>query len=88
VVFGLESRLLPDNAPPLSAEIVVANILSIPLKVLAPILAGSCKAGGKIALSGILAEQAEEVAAIYAQWFNMAEPVFMENWTLLTGSKR
>ncbi|MFM9912680.1 MAG: 50S ribosomal protein L11 methyltransferase [Methylophilaceae bacterium] len=79
---------LPDNAPPLSADIVVANILSIPLKVLAPALANTCKAGGKIALSGILAEQAQEVAAIYAQWFNMAEPVFMENWTLLTGSKR
>lgn len=79
---------LPDNAPSLSADIVVANILSIPLKVLAPALAGACKQGGKIALSGILAEQAQEVAAIYAQWFNMAEPVFMENWTLLTGSKR
>ncbi|MCE9632677.1 MAG: 50S ribosomal protein L11 methyltransferase [Methylophilales bacterium] len=79
---------LPDEIPSLRADIVVANILSIPLKLLAPALAGACKAGGKIALSGILAEQAQEVAAIYTEWFNMSEPIFMENWTLLTGIKR
>ena len=79
---------LPDEAPAISADVVVANILSIPLKILAPALAQACKPGGRIALSGILAEQAEEVAEIYAEWFNMAEPVIMENWTLLTGTKR
>ena len=79
---------LPDAMPPYLADVVVANILSIPLKVLAPVLAQSCRQGGRIALSGILAEQAAEVAAVYAAWFDMAEPVFMENWTLLTGTKR
>jgi len=79
---------LPDAMPPQAAEVVVANILSIPLKMLAPLLAQSCRSGGRIALSGILAEQAEEVSAIYAQWFDMASPVFMENWTLLSGTRR
>ncbi|MDD4946803.1 MAG: 50S ribosomal protein L11 methyltransferase [Gallionella sp.] len=79
---------LPDALPPQAADIVVANILSIPLKMLAPLLAQSCRSGGRIALSGILAEQADEVASVYAQWFDMAPPVFLENWTLLSGAKR
>ncbi len=79
---------LPDELPALVADVVVANILSIPLKVLAPALAQACRQGGRIALSGILAEQAADVSAVYAAWFDMAQPVFMDNWTLLTGTKR
>ena len=69
-------------------DIVVANILSSALSVLAPALAASCKTGGKIALSGILKEQAEAVTDIYAQWFNMQAPQFMDAWVLLTGIKK
>jgi ribosomal protein L11 methyltransferase len=69
-------------------DIVVANILSSALSVLAPALAASCKTGGKIALSGILKEQATDVAAIYAQWFEMNPPQFMDAWVLLTGTKK
>lgn len=69
-------------------DIVVANILSSALSVLAPALATSCKSGGKIALSGILKEQAADVAAIYAQWFNMDSPQTMDAWVLLTGTKK
>ncbi len=69
-------------------DIVVANILSSALSVLAPALAKSCKSGGKIALSGILKEQAEAVSAIYAPWFDMQAPVYMDAWVLLTGSKK
>ena len=69
-------------------DIVVANILSSALSVLAPALAKSCKTGGKIALSGILKEQAEAVSAIYAPWFDMQAPVYMDAWVLLTGSKK
>ncbi|OIQ96888.1 ribosomal protein L11 methyltransferase [mine drainage metagenome] len=69
-------------------DIVVANILSSALSVLAPALAKSCKAGGKIALSGILREQEADVSAIYAQWFDMEAPQYMESWVLLTGTKK
>lgn len=69
-------------------DIVVANILSSALSVLAPALAASSKTGGKIALSGILKEQATDVAAIYAQWFEMNPPQFMDAWVLLTGTKK
>lgn len=79
---------LPDAHDFVPADVVVANILASPLKVLAPMLASSCKAGGKIALSGILREQAEEVMAIYQEWFEMQAPTPLENWVLLRGIKR
>lgn len=82
------SFVLPNDMPQFEADVVVANILSSPLKLLAPALAGHCRKGGRIALSGVLAEQAEEVSACYAAWFDMNVPIFMENWTLLTGTKR
>jgi ribosomal protein L11 methyltransferase len=58
-------------------DIVVANILSSALSVLAPVLASACKAGGKIALSGILREQESAVSAIYAEWFDMQPAQFI-----------
>jgi len=79
---------MATDYPEKQADIVVANILSSALSVLAPALAGACKQGGKIALSGILREQAEQVSAIYAEWFTMDAPVFMDSWTLLTGTKK
>ncbi|HEY9277347.1 MAG TPA: 50S ribosomal protein L11 methyltransferase [Methylotenera sp.] len=69
-------------------DIVVANILSSALSVLAPALASSCKAGGKIALSGILREQESAVSAIYAEWFDMETPQYMDAWVLLTGTRK
>jgi len=69
-------------------DIVVANILSSALSVLAPALASSCKAGGKIALSGILREQESAVSAIYAEWFDMEAPQYMDSWVLLTGTRK
>ena len=78
---------LPDAAPRLQADIVVANILTNPLKVLAPLLAGATRQGGQIVLSGILSEQAEDVMAIYAQWFDLEPPVREGGWACLSGVK-
>jgi len=69
-------------------DIVVANILSSALSVLAPVLATACKQNGKVALSGILFEQTEQLTKIYSQWFEMEPPVRMESWVLLTGIKK
>ncbi|WP_223938110.1 50S ribosomal protein L11 methyltransferase, partial [Chromobacterium violaceum] len=52
------------------------------------LLASHVKTGGRIVLSGILAEQADELSAIYSQWFEMDPPVFDEGWTRLTGTRR
>lgn len=70
------------------ADIVVANILSSALTVLAPALAAACRSGGSIALSGILREQAERITGVYDEWFDMDAPRVMEDWVLLTGIKR
>jgi len=70
-----------------SADVVIANILANPLIILAPILAASCRAGGRIALSGILSEQAEEVMRAYRQWFSMGIAEEQSGWVLLAGTK-
>lgn len=69
-------------------DIVVANILSSALTVLAPVIAKSCKKGGKIALSGILDRQQDDLINLYAEWFDMEPPVFKDGWVLLTGTKQ
>jgi len=79
---------LPDRAPKFQADIVVANILTNPLKVLAPLLANATRQGGRIVLSGILSEQAEDVMKIYAQWFNLVPPIMDEGWACVSGIKR
>ena len=79
---------MATDYPEKQADIVVANILSSALSVLAPALASACKQNGRIALSGILREQAQQVSSIYAEWFTMDEPEFMDSWTLLTGTKK
>lgn len=69
------------------ADVVVANILANPLIMLAPILMRATREGGRIALSGILVEQAEEVKQTYRQWFKMHIAGEQEGWALLTGTK-
>lgn len=70
------------------ADMVVANILANPLKVLAPLLMSMTRKGGKIALSGILKDQSEEVEKIYQQWFKMQISGEREGWVLLTGIRK
>ena len=79
---------LPDANPAAQYDVVLANILANPLRMLGQLLASHVKTGGRIVLSGILAEQADELSAIYAQWFTMDTPVFDEGWTRLTGTRR
>lgn len=78
---------LPDDAPAGQFDVLVANILTNPLKALMPLLAARVKPGGRIALSGILAEQAEEVMAIYGQAFAMRLWREAEGWVCLAGEK-
>ena len=68
---------LSDAEPQEPADIVLANILAEPLTQLAPKLSSLTKSGGYIALSGILAGQAEEIVETYSQWFEMAEVIVL-----------
>jgi ribosomal protein L11 methyltransferase len=78
----------PEAPPPRRFDIVLANILSNPLRVLAPALAAATRGGGRVVLSGILAEQRRDVAAAYAPWFHMDEAVEDEGWVCLAGVRR
>ena len=68
-------------------QIVVANILAHPLIVLAPLLARLTARNGRLALAGLLAEQADEVRAAYGPWFDFDAPVQEAGWTLLSGTR-
>jgi ribosomal protein L11 methyltransferase len=70
-----------------TADVVIANILANPLKVLAPMLALRCRRGGRIALSGILSDQAGEVESCYSPWIAFAPPAEAEGWVCLSGVK-
>ena len=70
------------------AVIVVANILARPLVVLAPLLARLTAQHGRLALAGLLAEQAGEVRSAYRPWFDFEAPAEDEGWVLLGGVRR
>jgi ribosomal protein L11 methyltransferase len=80
---------LPDefNAqyPSRTFDIVVANILSGPLKLMAPMLSGRLAAGGALVLSGVLAEQAKDVIAAYAPFLTLSVWGEREGWVALAG---
>ncbi len=83
--------VLPKDLPNRKFDVVVANILSNPLRILAPVLVDRIKPGGHLVLSGILERQAEELMGIY----NGIDPTFKisvwktsEGWVCLAGSKQ
>jgi len=77
-----------ENRLDYKADLVVANILSSSLSVLAPILANHCNTKGKIALSGILKSQEEDIKKIYSTWFNFNPSSIKDGWVLISGTKR
>ncbi|OZI27458.1 50S ribosomal protein L11 methyltransferase [Bordetella genomosp. 7] len=79
--------LLPDALADGAYQVVVANILSNPLKVLAPMLAGRVAPGGHLVLSGVLERQAEEVATAYAPWLTLSVWQAREGWVCLHGRR-
>ena len=72
----------------MSADVLVANILSAPLKVLAAAFASIVRPGGRIALSGILVEQEDELCEVYQKQFDIKPFDRLEGWVCLEGVKR
>jgi ribosomal protein L11 methyltransferase len=66
-------------------DTVVANILSSPLKLMAPMLAGRVAPGGALVLSGVLARQADEVAEAYAPFIKLGVWAEQDGWVALHG---
>lgn len=74
-----------EASHPQAFDVVVANILSSPLKLMAPMLCSRVVPGGHLVLSGILVRQAEEVAAAYAPFIKMSIWAEHEGWVALSG---
>ena len=78
---------LRNSHEPIEArfDIVVANILTNPLKLLAPALTARITDGGRIALSGVLETQATEVIAAYAPFVPLRVGAVQDGWVRLEG---
>lgn len=78
---------LPDLARG-EHDLVLANILATPLKVLAPLLCAHVRSGGHLVLAGILARQADELTQAYAPWVTLQVSDEEDGWILMTALKR
>lgn len=65
-------------------DVVVANILATPLKVLAPLLCSHVKPGGALVLAGILERQAQELTDAYAVHCQLRVSDSQDGWILMT----
>ena len=79
---------LPGDEPVATYPVVVANILASALVALADTLAARVAPGGRIAMSGILAGQEDEVIARYAATFDELRADRLEDWMRVTGVRR
>lgn len=81
--------ILHAGAPELAHgpyDLVLANILAQPLKLLAPLLAGQLAAGARLVLAGILERQADELRAAYAPWCSIEVSDSEDGWILMSGT--
>lgn len=70
-------------------DLVIANILAGPLIQLAPQLARAVEPGGRVILSGLLAEQAREVLGNYAMaGFGLTRKLLLSGWATLVLTRR
>jgi ribosomal protein L11 methyltransferase len=74
------------QASPKPAQVVLANILANPLKVLAPALEALVLPGGSLILAGLLDRQVQDVAAAYTQ-IEMKVFRSREGWSCLVGTR-
>jgi ribosomal protein L11 methyltransferase len=76
---------LPDRAQD-HYDLVLANILATPLKVLAPLLCAHVAPGGHLVLAGILARQADELKEAYAPYCELSVSDAEDGWILMTAT--
>ena len=68
-------------------DVVVANILTNPLRLLAPLLADRTASGGQLVLSGVLEDQAPLVIEAYAPFISLKVGAIMDGWARLEGRR-
>lgn len=88
---GLGDRLhacLPETQPDGAYPIVVANILASALALLAETLAARVAPSGRIALSGILVGQEDDLLSRYGAWFEDLRVSVEGDWVRIDGRRR
>lgn len=83
---SLDLRATTD-ARPEPADVVVANILANPLRVLAPLLTSLVAPGGRLVLAGLLDRQSGTIAACYPE-IALQPWRSLDGWTCLAGARR
>lgn len=68
-------------------DLVLANILATPLRVLAPLLCAHVRQGGHLVLAGILTRQLDELRNAYAPWLTLEVSDEEDGWILMTARK-
>lgn len=81
------TTLSGEADPPPPADLVIANILSTPLKLLAPLLSSLVAPGGRLVLSGVLERQIDEVAACYDPALQLGAWRCRDGWACLAGQR-
>lgn len=76
----------PDQARG-AYQLVLANILATPLKLLAPVLCKHMAPGGNLVLAGILERQAQELIDAYAPFLSLAVADADDGWILMTAQR-
>lgn len=87
---GISSRVsvfLPEEFSETGADIVMANILAGPLVELSQDLLNILRPGGKLVLSGILEEQAEQLVEAYRNSMNELKVTVRDGWVRLDGER-
>lgn len=79
---------LPQDAHDARYPVVVANILASALDALAEVLANATLPGGRLAMSGILKGQEDELLVRFAPWFEALNVTSQEDWVRIEGVRR
>ncbi len=82
------SAYLPEDTPQIEADIVLANILSIPLITLAENISSLCITGGELVMSGILEGQVNDVIEAYSPYFEDFVSTQKEDWFRICAIKK
>jgi len=69
-------------------DLVLANILATPLRLLAPVLCAHVAPAGHLVLSGILQRQADELMQAYAPWLGLSVADQDDGWILMHAQRR
>lgn len=88
---GVEDRLSCLDATANASQtcdVVVANILAGPLMELSSRILGHLKPGGKLALSGILEDQAASVRSAYETLVTFEPDEILDGWVILKGTRK